>query len=828
MHKILLSTLALSLAPLVQADIPRIYPSPQKNLLEDKLTTIEEVEVVILTQQDQKTYKPSVAWTAIPQKEGAYGIIIKPGKLFVLAYDEAGAFYARQTIIQLLSETKGDRYLYAQKDPVEGQSIEQLVMGNQLPLGDIYDWPDMPFRGSIEGYYGKPWSHDDRKAQFEFYGRNKLNTYIWAPKDDPYHHGVKSYELYPEKEAAEIRELCDVARKNHVKFIWMVHPANTIQWVNNGGKPDLDRLVTKLEAMYDLGVRDFAVSVDDSGGDIGKAENQVTLCNYIKTHFIDKKSDVGPLIMCPTGYNKAWANTTYLKTLGDGLHKDILVMWTGDNVCADITVQGQEWIQKTLGRPTFIWWNWPVHDYCPAHLALGRTYGLEQDPKMRELMTGFSSNPMALAEASKTGLFGVGDYSWNIMGFQSDENWKDGMKRLYPSSHAALQTFANHNSDLGNNYHRYRREESVAFAPTAEKLTKSMKENKLDQEALAAARAEFKALKAATEVIASAPDTKLLAEEIAPWIALSAELGDVGDAACTAAAQPTLANFSVLQKHWDSFNEGAPDRTQHRPLVSGWTVMRPLVFAMSDYSQDRIFEDQFQQKRKDASTATVKPAGKDLSQPHVRSNVADLEKLRVSRQQNKFFGIDKVLEVKTLAPQQYIEMVFPVPVDASWMEINLENGSLAQWAQVELTLADGSTMKPQFDMQGSVMTAKGGQLPKQRISKMRLSNTGSQTEEIKLNMFKLDCAPLDSRFDKSSLFDRDLLSYFSASAGLNTTLDIPAGTKEIIVISENAEIEKMEKNATGGSIKLAPDTTSFTIECSPASDARIYEIIFKK
>ncbi|WP_186439068.1 beta-N-acetylglucosaminidase domain-containing protein [Akkermansia muciniphila] len=56
-----------------------------------------------------------------------------------------------------------------------------------LPVGEIIDWPDIEFRGTVEGFYGTPWSHEARLSQLRFYGQNKMNTYIYGPKDDPYH-----------------------------------------------------------------------------------------------------------------------------------------------------------------------------------------------------------------------------------------------------------------------------------------------------------------------------------------------------------------------------------------------------------------------------------------------------------------------------------------------------------------------------------------------------------------------------------------------------------------------------------------------------------------
>lgn len=68
--------------------------------------------------------------------------------------------------------------------------------------------------------------------------------------------------------------------------------------------------------MYDLGVRSFAVFFDDISGEGARPEKQAGLLNYIHKEFIRKKSDVQPLIMCPTEYNRSWAKTDYLDILG--------------------------------------------------------------------------------------------------------------------------------------------------------------------------------------------------------------------------------------------------------------------------------------------------------------------------------------------------------------------------------------------------------------------------------------------------------------------------------------------------------------------------------
>ena len=122
-------------------------------------------------------------------------------------------------------------------------------------------------------------------------------------------------------------------------------------------------------------------------------------------------------------------------------------MWTGNSVCHDITLEGQQWVNRRIKRPSYVWWNFPVTDYCRSNLCMGRVYGVASEPGAKESMGGFVSNPMDKPEASKVSLFGLADYSWNINGFKSDEAWKEGVRRLFPKAAEAMQVFVNHNSD---------------------------------------------------------------------------------------------------------------------------------------------------------------------------------------------------------------------------------------------------------------------------------------------------------------------------------------------------------------------------------------------
>lgn len=317
----------------------------------------------------------------VPNKPQAYYILIEKNKFFVVGNDKQGEFYGLQT-------------------------LRQLLQNETLSLGEISDYPDLLNRGVVEGFYGTPWSHQKRLNQLDFYGKNKLNVYIYGPKDDPYHSSPNWRLPYPEKQAEQIRELVLKANENFVHFVWAIYPGQDIQW----NEKDRNHLISKFEIMYGLGVRAFAIFFDDISGEGTNPQKQAELLNFLHANFVEKYSDVKPLIMCPTEYNKSWSdpNKKYLETLGKMLHPSIEIMWTGDRVVADVDKKSLQWINDKINRKAYIWWNFPVSDYVRDHLLMGAVYGNGLD--IQEDMSGFVSNPMDKPEASKIAIYGVANY----------------------------------------------------------------------------------------------------------------------------------------------------------------------------------------------------------------------------------------------------------------------------------------------------------------------------------------------------------------------------------------------------------------------------------
>ena len=134
----------------------------------------------------------------VPAISGAYRLQITGDQLVIAGHDGRGTYYGVRSLEQLLD--------------ADGKPAT-------LPQVDITDWPDVPFRGAVEGFYGTPWSHENRLSLIRFFGKHKLNTYIYGPKDDPFHSSPNWRKPYPPDEAARIHELASASRANKVDFV---------------------------------------------------------------------------------------------------------------------------------------------------------------------------------------------------------------------------------------------------------------------------------------------------------------------------------------------------------------------------------------------------------------------------------------------------------------------------------------------------------------------------------------------------------------------------------------------------------------------------------
>lgn len=493
----------------------------------------------------------------VPTGEEAYYLNIDQTGATIAAHTDRGLYYGVQTLLGIMSQGK-------------------------LEACTITDWPDVKHRGVVEGFYGTPWSHEHRLRQLDFYGRHKMNVYIYGPKDDPYHRDHWR-EPYPDTEAARIRQLVDRAKARGVHFYWAIHPGIDIKWTD----ADRDALVAKLEKMYDLGVRAFAVFFDDIWGEGTKADKQAALLNYVDDNFIAKKHDVAPLIMCPTEYNRSWASDKggYLRTLGTEMNKDVEIMWTGNTVVHCIDKESMQWINQRIDRKGYIWWNFPVSDYVRDHILLGPTYGNGLD--IASDISGFVSNPMQHAEASKIALYGVADYTWNMSAYDYQKDWEAALAEILPNEKEALRTFALYNKALGPNGHGFAREEGDELKDLAAKALT------LDDNALKEIGTKCRQLAIASDILLADKTNPWLIKELKPWLLQGKNVAAYGEAVVAMATQG-VGEFTIYYKQARSLRqqmfelENADVRHPFQPGIKLATgVLLPTLDKIFAQSVDR-------------------------------------------------------------------------------------------------------------------------------------------------------------------------------------------------------------------------------------------------
>ena len=640
----------------------------------------------------------------IPAKAEGYYLEVTPKGAVLAAADEVGLFWAAQTWMAMLSEGK-------------------------MEYCTITDYPDVPYRGVVEGFYGTPWSHQARLSQIAVYARHKMNVYIYGPKDDPWHRD-KWREPYPEAEAKRISELATYARSQGVNFYWAIHPGVDIKWTEQ----DRDYLVAKLEKMYDLGVRSFAVFFDDIWGEGTRADKQAELLNYVDNNFIQKKHDVAPLIMCPTEYNRAWANDEkgYLRTLGTQMNQGIEIMWTGNSVVHCIDRESQEWINQRINRKSYIWWNFPVSDFVRDHILLGPAYGNDLD--IAETMSGFVSNPMEHAEASKISLYGIADYTWNMPAYDYQADWEKGLREVLPSNYEALRTFALYNKDLGPNGHGFRREEGDELKAIA-------------QQALAGQSSARQALALKCEELGIAVDLLLnddsnpeLLRELRPWLLQGKNVAAYGQAVVSLAEAATKTQKGTGLRSFENYYQQARSLQKQMYDLENSSVRHALQPGIKVATKvlmptlNELFAKAVNQYNANNGT-DLNPVA-EYNPFRLTSNVQQLALLPVTAKGNDV-NVTPALEVINWQAGGEMVIEGDRPITFAGMDFNLGVPGAAKHFTLEC-LVNGNWVKVPLlhysDNDPVIHT--GNELGGMTATKLRLTNTSGAEQKVYFRHFK--------------------------------------------------------------------------------------------
>ena len=339
-----------------------------------------------------------------------------------------------------------------------------LVLMMTFSMQSVTFAEPIPLRGVIEGFYGEPWKFSDRNELMTFCRENKLNAYIYAPKDDLYHR-AKWREPYPAEKIAELKNLIATAKANSVRFIFAVSPGQDLNYKGKKGAADFELMMQKLEAMYKLGVRDFAIFFDDLKDDKGNhhedGKDQAEFINKVQAELRNNHKDIGQILTVPTEYflqdmeKRPGKVNSYTEDFAKYLDKKIVVLFTGDGVvCDGISAETLTEVNKIFDRQVGIWWNYPVNDYTltadgnrSAKLALG---AIEKLPA--ENVQAIFFNPMNQPLLSRIALATGANYANNPANYNPETAWDRAIKNQFGELADAMKIFASHSQHMENSW----------------------------------------------------------------------------------------------------------------------------------------------------------------------------------------------------------------------------------------------------------------------------------------------------------------------------------------------------------------------------------------
>ena len=374
----------------------------------------------------------------------------------------------------------------------------------------IKDYADMSFRGLIEGYYGKPWSWDEKAELLEFGSDFKMNKIVFAPKNDPYH-TTKWKELYPdesvdpENNIQNIEIAAQTARKYKADLVWTAHCFGYTDLANAGENgirykegdenipgSDINLLKAKFQQMYDAGVRTFGLLLDDCDYGPRTLNNpwpniynpnepldeavlkETTAIVNIMADWCKEKGDCYDLIFCPAGYVTSWMQNGFgnyfkqaypyqeISYYDINFRDNVQIITTGTGVFSD-TNQRVADLFKTAGvssetgyaegeerRSPLMWTNYPTVDNASA-LDFGPIENFRTDLNPEDL-SGMMSNPFQWAQFNKTVIPMVTQYTWNLKDYDAQEVYNNSMKYIMDTEELAnaMLIFTNHNSTRGS------------------------------------------------------------------------------------------------------------------------------------------------------------------------------------------------------------------------------------------------------------------------------------------------------------------------------------------------------------------------------------------
>lgn len=305
--------------------------------------------------------------------------------------------------------------------------------------------PDFKVRGVIEGFYGTPWTHEQRLRGLAHFSDFGFNRYLLAPKDDPWHR----YDWRSELSAdflSRVSDLIAQGRRNAITVAVAISPGLTVEYSDAN---DVQAIMVRFRQLHSIGVREFGLFLDDIPARLQSEKDSAKFNSIMQAHSfycnavwaeLKKLDSENSLAICPLQYHGK-ATEEYITEFGKALDPELSLIWTGREICSEYLDVFDAKVFKTNTNHTPLYWdNYPVNDVSMLHeLHVGPIEGREKGLEDHSL--GYFANPMDRFELSLISLSTIGDYLWDTHGYNPQTSWEYSLTLLAdkPGDRAAIR-----------------------------------------------------------------------------------------------------------------------------------------------------------------------------------------------------------------------------------------------------------------------------------------------------------------------------------------------------------------------------------------------------
>lgn len=461
---------------------------------------------------------------SIYEKYDAYTLWIQDGTIVILGKNTDAAYYGVTTLKRIFEQ-------------LEGKTVKELT---------VKDYAEVEFRGFIEGYYGNPWSHEDRVDLMKFGGEIKMNQYVYAPKDDPLHN-ARWRDLYDEEGLKKVSELAQAGNESKCFYVYALHPFmnNAINLSDSTYDSEVAVLKAKFQQVIEAGVRQIAILEDDAAGET--AERVARLLNdmnawlhELKAEYPDLKTDI---LYCPTCY-MATTNSK-LNTINKNVTKEIHFVMTGGKIWGEVSNNFADGFYNGLasdgtGRYPYMWVNWPCNDNTKTSQIMGGHNYILHTGVDGSKYEGVILNPIQESESSKVAIFTAADFCWQTWDSESegDQAWEDAFKyidhmtAIESKESQALKEAAKHMITQGPNQttagKQTQFDESVELAPKITAFTQKMNAGTLTADDTAEMGAELQKIADAAKYYMESGTNRRMASQMVPFLSCLHDVTQAG------------------------------------------------------------------------------------------------------------------------------------------------------------------------------------------------------------------------------------------------------------------------------------------------------------